>query len=345
VELLIKYEANLNAQDREGRTPLHTGVMRMCAEMKQMLFVEADEEIDPSSQEDADLIYEEYKAIIKELLFCGADRNIKTKKGQTALDILNEFEDTLTKQQMKSMRFILTDQTTCVCFMRHRPIKKMRKSTLVLVFAILWNMAMTYLFYGTLETTLVKAGKNNDGILLPFVHDFFVAMSLIWFCIALPTFVMAASLQPGYLEKIYDYILLVRTFIEKELDMDMLCTYCECIKSETSFHCMMCGQCVEMFDHHCPFLNNCLGFRNYKFFLVFIVSYFLFLCFGLGELIRRQLDLAVDAGNGGFWKMSGLTWAVGIMFALPLPIIFFQVSSQCGSLCRKRKIKIKLATD
>ena len=33
VELLIKMKANLNAQDREGRTPLHAAVIRMCSEI------------------------------------------------------------------------------------------------------------------------------------------------------------------------------------------------------------------------------------------------------------------------------------------------------------------------
>ncbi|KAI4871333.1 hypothetical protein NFI96_003130 [Prochilodus magdalenae] len=48
------------------------------------------------------------------------------------------------------------------------------------------------------------------------------------------------------------------------------CDLCQLIKPDRCHHCSTCDQCVLKMDHHCPWVNNCVGFSNYKFFVLFL---------------------------------------------------------------------------
>lgn len=48
------------------------------------------------------------------------------------------------------------------------------------------------------------------------------------------------------------------------------CKHCHLYRPLGAHHCHICRHCILRMDHHCPWINNCCGYRNQKFFFNFL---------------------------------------------------------------------------
>jgi hypothetical protein len=73
------------------------------------------------------------------------------------------------------------------------------------------------------------------------------------------------------------------SFTVKSTGQSRFCKKCQSRKPDRAHHCSTCRRCVLKMDHHCPWLASCLGLRNYKPFLLFLIytTLFCWICFAV----------------------------------------------------------------
>lgn len=56
---------------------------------------------------------------------------------------------------------------------------------------------------------------------------------------------------------------------------------CNVFKPDRCHHCSVCNKCILNMDHHCPWINTCIGFYNRKFFLQMLFYIVILLIYSL----------------------------------------------------------------
>ncbi|KAI9048809.1 hypothetical protein LZ554_007640 [Drepanopeziza brunnea f. sp. 'monogermtubi'] len=118
------------------------------------------------------------------------------------------------------------------------------------------------------------------------------------------------------------------------------CYTCNILKPARSKHCSICKRCISKLDHHCIFINNCVGYNNQNHFLLLLfttgvlTAYATYIGFSiLSDEVRKEIPSWNFRGQGLTWSQFWHVWAwvlqeytrigaVTLLCLLTTPLIF-----------------------
>ncbi|KAH7855368.1 hypothetical protein Vadar_024110 [Vaccinium darrowii] len=110
-----------------------------------------------------------------------------------------------------------------------------------------------------------------------------------------------------------------------------LCATCKIVRPLRAKHCSTCDRCVEQFDHHCPWVSNCVGKKNkWDFFLFLILEVSAMLITGGVTLTRVLTDPLAPSSFGAWLKHAGNQHVGAISFLI---VDFFLFSGVATLTC------------
>ncbi|KAK4781261.1 hypothetical protein SAY87_017367 [Trapa incisa] len=106
-----------------------------------------------------------------------------------------------------------------------------------------------------------------------------------------------------------------------------LCTSCKIVRPLRAKHCSTCGRCVEQFDHHCPWVSNCIGKKNkWDFFLFLILEVAAMVITGAVTLTRVVGDPIAPSNFFAWLTHTGIHHPGAMAFFMADFFLFFGVA-------------------
>ena len=160
-------------------------------------------------------------------------------------------------------------------------------------------------------SSLFKASTSDPGILPRNIHILTSEPTERWHLLPAPRDVPVISTHAQQKSRMPAYV------------PTKYCTTCRLWRPPRSSHCRICDSCIEYCDHHCIWLNNCVGRRNYRYFFTFILTACLVGWYLTGQciwyivlVVRRERVSLSDALSGVGPGVSLALACYGILGAL-----------------------------
>ncbi|XP_038890571.1 protein S-acyltransferase 24 [Benincasa hispida] len=105
-----------------------------------------------------------------------------------------------------------------------------------------------------------------------------------------------------------------------------LCATCKIVRPLRAKHCSTCNRCVEQFDHHCPWVSNCIGKKNkWDFFIFLVLEVSAMLITGAVTITRIITDPSSPSSFGAWINHAGNHHVGAISFLIVDFFLFFGV--------------------
>ncbi|SMN20669.1 similar to Saccharomyces cerevisiae YLR246W ERF2 Subunit of a palmitoyltransferase [Maudiozyma saulgeensis] len=210
---------------------------------------------------------------------------------------------------------------------RVRTLRGRRQLSLAVLFVIVVPVVLFSIF----ETNSIWShGQGYKSLVVLFYY---------FWCLTLTMFLMAATSDPGCLprnlhvpqvsrnyqipQEYYNIVNLPSN--QQSLPIQMkYCRSCRIWRPPRASHCSTCGCCVMVHDHHCVWINNCVGQRNYRFFVTFLVSAVI-TCIMLIANCGTHLHRTRNGSHGTPVSVLLIIWA-GLSICYPATLLAYHIA-------------------
>ena len=257
-----KYNMNLEDTDENQMTALHLAT-RNCMENSVIYLLNLGINVNLKDKDGNTALHYAVKKsqtrIIKKLLQHGADINIadyRRKKTPVMLAKNNpEIMEIFRKKGVCEKLFFKPDISK----------KTLCSNKNMFLFIILHIIIIFFEFF----------------ILLPYIES--LAFSIIYLIMSGLVFILYSTLSLSNPGKIVNHEYLnILDVVEKGQEAEEFCPICLVKTQFRSKHCLICQMCVEEFDHHCFWVGNCIGKKNYSLFFAFLIYILVNTLFNMG---------------------------------------------------------------